>query len=75
MGAVDDWDVEAIETAARRQALRVAAGAVERRLNADTSDHAGPTVPCPCGVPARYAGRRAKTFERVLGSLRLERQI
>ena len=73
MGAVDDWDFEAIETAARRQALRVAARAVERRLNADTSDHAGPTAPCPCGVPARYAGRRAKTFESVLGSLRLER--
>jgi hypothetical protein len=37
-GAVDDWDFEAIETAARRQTLGVAARAVEQRLNADTSD-------------------------------------
>ena len=57
----------------RRQALRVAARAVEPRLNADTSDHAGPRSPCACGPPARYAGRRAKTDERVLGPLRLER--
>ena len=41
-GAVEDWDFEAIEMAARREALRVAARAVEARLNADTSDHAGP---------------------------------
>ena len=72
-GAVDEWDFEAIELAVRRQAMRVAARAVEQRLNADTSDHAGPTVPCACGQPARYAGRRDKTFESVLGPLRLER--
>lgn len=72
-GAVDDWDFEAIETAARRQALRVAARAVERRLNADTTDHAGPTALCACGQPARFAGRRSKTFESVLGSLTLGR--
>jgi hypothetical protein len=53
--------------------MRVAARAVEQRLNADTSDHAGPTAPCACGQPARYAGRRGKTFESVLGTLRLER--
>jgi hypothetical protein len=57
----------------RRTALRVAARAVERALNADTTDHAGPTVPCVCGQPARYAGRRRKTFESVLGPLTLER--
>jgi hypothetical protein len=51
----------------------VAARAVERRLNADTTDDAGPTVPCACGHPARYAGRRAKTFESALGALTLER--
>jgi hypothetical protein len=51
----------------------VAARAVERRLNADTTDDTGPTVPCACGQPARYAGRRAKTFESVLGALTLER--
>jgi hypothetical protein len=60
--------------AARRQALAVAARAVEQRLNADTSDHAGPTVPCPqCHQPARYAGRHRKTFESVLGPLTLAR--
>ena len=57
----------------RRQALRVAARAVEQRLNADTSDHAGPLSPCACGQPARYAGRREKTYESVLGPLRLAR--
>ena len=28
---------------------------------------------CPCGQPARYVGRRAKTFQSVLGELTLER--
>ena len=53
--------------------MRVAARAVEQRLNADTSDHAGPTAPCACGQPARYAGRHTKTFESVLGALTLAR--
>ncbi len=51
----------------------MAARAVERRINADTSDHAGPTAPCACGLPAGYAGRRDKTFESVLGPLTLSR--
>ncbi len=72
-GAVDDWDFEALETAVRRQAMRVAARAIEQRLNADPSDHAGPTRPCACGQPARYAGRHDKTFESVLGPLTLSR--
>jgi hypothetical protein len=72
-GAVDEWDLEAVETAARREALRVAARAVEGRLNADTSDDVGPTTPCRCGESARYAGRRPKTFTSVLGALTLER--
>jgi len=59
--------------AARQQALRLAARALEQRLNADTSDHAGPELACSCGQPARYRGRHEKTFESVLGSLRLER--
>ena len=59
--------------AARRQALRLAARALEQRLNADTSDHAGPELPCCCGAPAQYRGRHEKTFESVLGPLRLER--
>ena len=59
--------------AAWRQALRLAARALEQRLNADTSDHAGPELPCPCGASAQYRGRHEKTFESVLGPLRLER--
>jgi hypothetical protein len=57
----------------RRKALRAAARTVEHRLNADTSDHLGPTALCACGQPARYAGRRPKTFDSVLGPLTLER--
>jgi hypothetical protein len=59
--------------AARRRALSVAARAVEQRLNADTSDHVGPAVPCPCGKAARYAGRHPKTVMSVLGPLALSR--
>ena len=59
--------------AARRMAMRVAARVVEKRLNADTSDHSGPTLPCACGHSARYADRHGKNFESVLGPLRLER--
>ena len=53
--------------------MRVAARAVEQRLNADTSDHASPTLPCACGHSARYVERRGKNFESVVGPLRLER--
>jgi hypothetical protein len=66
-------DFEAVEIAARRQALRLAARALEQRLNADTSDHAGPELPCSCGGRAQYHGRHQKTFESVLGPLHLER--
>lgn len=51
----------------------MAARAVERRINADTSDHVGPTMFCSCGKPARYAGRRDKIFESVLGPLKFSR--
>ena len=43
-GVVDEFDFEAIEMAARRMAMRVAARVVEQRLNADNSDHAGPML-------------------------------
>ena len=59
--------------AARRQALRLAARALEQRLNADTSDYSGPQLGCACGQLARYVDRRAKTFLSALGPLRLER--
>jgi Uncharacterised protein family (UPF0236) len=59
-----------VETAVRRQALAVAARAVEHRLNADHTDHAGAQHPCPgCGAPARYGGRREKRVTSVLGEL------
>ena len=70
---MDGLDFEAIETAARREALRLAACAIERWFNSDTTDHAGPTLPCACGQPARYAGRRDKTFTTALGELTLSR--
>jgi hypothetical protein len=72
-GSVDGWDLEAIEIAARREALRVAARAVEQRFNADTSDNVGPVTPCSCGATARYVERRRKTFESALGVLTLNR--
>ena len=62
-----------METRLRQCALELAARAVERRFNDDRSDHAGPARPGPCGHTARYAGRRAKTFETVLGPLTLQR--
>jgi len=72
-GALEGLDFEAIETAARRRALRVAARAVERHLNADRSDHVGPTLRCACGRQARYVGRRPRTFSTALGEMTLER--
>jgi len=71
--AIDGLDLEALEMAVRQQALQLAARAVEQRLNADTSDHAGPRLPCRCGGEARYAGRRWKRFQSALGSLYLQR--
>jgi len=71
--AVDALDMEALEMSVRQQALQLAARAVEQRLNADTSDNAGPSLPCSCGGEARYAGRRSKHFHSALGSLHLQR--
>src|SRR5215471_18605992 len=69
-----DLDLEAVEMAARRQVLRLAARALEQRFNSDiNSDHEGPELPCPCGASARYHGRHGKTFASVLGPLYLER--
>lgn len=66
-------DFEAIETAARRQVLALAARVIEQRLNSDTSDHAGPSLDCQCGQAARYAGRRIKVVQSILGELKLDR--
>ncbi len=70
--AADEQDFEALAHAARRQALEAAARAVARRLNADRTDYADPTVACACGQTARYAGRRPTTFTTVLAPLALE---
>jgi hypothetical protein len=72
-GAVDAWDLEAVETAVFRKTKQFAARLVEQRFNADLADHAGPSLPCSCGKAARYAGRRAKLFQSALGPLHLER--
>ena len=71
--SIVDLDFEAVEMAARRQTLRLAARALEQRLNADTRDHLGPELPCPCGGSAQYHGRHQKTFESALGPLSLQR--
>lgn len=68
-----DLDLEALESAVRRQALCLAGRAVEQRLNADHTDAGQPHLRCQCGQWARYAGRREKTFTSVLGPLKLER--
>lgn len=62
-----------IETGLRERVMRVAACAIEHRLNADLSDHVAAHLPCGCGHPARFAGRRERTVISVLGPLRLMR--
>ena len=71
--SLEDLDLEALESAVRRQAMQLAGRAVEQRLNADHSDAADSLLRCPCGQQARYVGRRGKTFASVLGPLNLER--
>ena len=66
-------DLEALENGARRIALEMVARILEQKLNADHSDQPGPHVECTCHQPARLAGRKAKTFQSVLGPLTLER--
>jgi hypothetical protein len=66
-------DLEALETAIRHKALRIAGKAIEQWLNSDRSDQAAGQVICRCGKQARFAGRRRKCFESVLGPIELER--
>lgn len=70
---IDQLDFEATEIRLRDVAFRIAARALEQRLNADTSDHTGPQRTCACGHAARYVDRREKTFTCVLGDLILKR--
>jgi hypothetical protein len=53
--------------------MKIAARAVERRLNGDFSDDKGPVLPCSCGGQMRRGGRRPKTFTTVLGTMTLMR--
>ena len=62
-----------METAVRREVLRIADRAVEQRINADRSDEFDSSMRCSCGGEARYSGRRRKTFTTVLGAITLER--
>jgi hypothetical protein len=71
--SLDGLDLEALESAVRRQVLSLAARAVEQRLNGDHSDGEQTHQTCDCGQSARYTGRRAKVFQSVLGPLTLER--
>src|SRR6266436_5335573 len=71
--AVEDLDLEALELAVRQTVLQLAGAAVEQRLNADTTDESSSRTRCGCGQEARFAGRRSKQVQSVLGSLRLER--
>ena len=65
-------DVEALETAFRRQVMELAARTAETYLNQDHSDIV-PSHSCSCGGTVRYAGRRSKQSLTMLGPLRLER--
>jgi len=71
--AVAELDFEALEMTLRQGTLRLAARAIEQRINADTSDEVGSRTPCRCGGEAHFLGRRSKQFHSVLGPLRLER--
>ena len=57
--AAEALDLEALETALRRQVMELAARTVETHLNQDHSDVV-PGHPCSCGGAARYVGRRSK---------------
>ncbi|MBL8228205.1 MAG: ISKra4 family transposase [Bryobacterales bacterium] len=62
-----------MENAAKQCALRLAATALEKYLNQDHSDYAGPQLACRCGNTAKSLDRRSKTFLTVLGEVTLWR--
>jgi hypothetical protein len=57
----------------RRRTLQMAARLLEQRFNRDHSDSQGSSWPCACGRRARYVERRWKSFQSVVGELKLER--
>jgi hypothetical protein len=60
-------DFEAVEVAARRTALRIAAMVVAKRLNTDHGD-AAPLRCGHCESAVRDVGRRSKTFTTVVSA-------
>src|SRR5438270_449485 len=62
--SIADLDLEALEVAARCQALRLAARALEQRLNTDTCDYVGPELPCPCARKKSQTARASKPTAR-----------
>lgn len=66
-------DFEAIETSARRKAMKIAARVIEQKLNSDHSDYVGSRRGCECGAAANYAGRRNKVFMTAIGEMALSR--
>ena len=67
------FDFEAIEMAARRKAMKIAARVIEQKLNSDNSDYVGTTRVCVCGSDAHFAGRRDKVFVTAVGEMTLSR--
>jgi hypothetical protein len=55
--------------AVRQRVLPLAGSFLERWLNRDTSDYAGPHLARACRAEARHAGRRDKRFRSALGEL------
>jgi len=63
-----------MEIIIKKEALHIAARFLEKMLNTDTSDYAGPTVTCIfCGKEARYVSHHSKTFTSILGDITLNR--
>jgi hypothetical protein len=67
------FDFEAIEMAARRKAMKIAARVIEQKLNSDISDYVDATRECTCGALAYFGGRRDKVFKTAVGEMTLSR--
>ena len=57
-----------LRLAVRQRTLRLAAHAIEQRLNADLSDEVSARLRCPCGSEARHVARRTKDVVDVPGN-------
>ena len=72
-GVAGEFDFEAVENAVRDRVHRLAARAMESRLNCDHSDYVGAHLACACGGEARYAGRRPRGVVTVVGDITVHR--